>query len=224
MADPVVIALLGAQGTGKTTLAAGLARRLEAETGLRCTWVVEGRRAGYAGEGRAPRVNEQAAIAREHHRRIATAAASHDVVVCDTTALADAVHRRLDSGDASLEACAVELHRDQVQLSLLTALDLPWTARGPREEGEPQRELVDDALRRLLQAHRLPWVAVAGLGPRREEAALDAVAPMLRRRELPRPGLFTRLARREAAARPWIWACDKCDQPDCEHASRRPPA
>jgi len=222
MAEPVVIALLGAQGTGKSTLAAALARRLAAETGLRCTWVAEWQREWCEREGRAPRVDELAAIAREQHRRIEAAAAAHDVVLCDTTALATAVHSRLVFGDASLEAPAVELHRARVQLSLLTALDMPWSARGPWGDGE-RREPIDEALRRLLHAHRLPWVVVAGLGPRREEAALDAIAALLRRGGLRRPDLFTRLAQREAAARPCSWTCDKCDQPDCEHASLRRP-
>jgi hypothetical protein len=83
---------------------------------------------------------------------------------------------------------------------------------------------VDAALRALVQAQRLPWVLVSGRGEARLESALDAVAPLLRRRALPRDGLFTRLARRNAEAPAWQWVCEKCDVPECEHAAlqRRP--
>jgi nicotinamide riboside kinase len=224
MTEAVVIAVLGAESTGKTTLAAALSQRLNEETGLRCTWVDEWLRVWCEREGRTPRADEQAAIARTQHRRIAAAAAGHDLVVCDTTALMTAVYSRLLFGDASLDAAAVELHSAQVHLSLLTALDLPWAADGHQRDGEHVREPVDTALRGLLHAQRLPWMLVSGQGPARLECALDAVAPLLRGRSAPRAGLLTRLQQRNAETSAWTWVCEKCDVPDCEHASLRRPA
>ena len=64
---------------------------------------------------------------------------------------------------------------------------------------------------------------VSGSGPARLDAALDAVAPLLRDVETPRQGLFTRLQQRNAAARDWQWVCEKCDVPECEHAQLRRP-
>jgi nicotinamide riboside kinase len=220
MAEPTVIAVLGAESTGKTTLAEALAGRLRDETGLRVTWVPEWLREWCAREGRTPRRDEQAAIANEQHRRIDVAAEGHDVVLCDTTALMTAVYSRHVFGDASLDRAAVELHRRRVALSLLTALDLPWVADGLQRDGEHVREPVDAALRALLQAHGLPFVPVGGLGAARLEAAVDAVAPLLRRIDAPRRGLFTRLEQREAEAAAWTWVCEWCDVPDCEHALR----
>jgi len=52
------------------------------------------------------------------------------------------------------------------------------------------------------------------------DAALDAAAPLLRRRARPGAGLFTRLAQRDAAHAGWRWTCDSCDVPECEHALR----
>lgn len=221
MAEATVIAVLGAESTGKTTLAAALARRLGDETGLRCTWVDEWLRLWCDREGRTPRADEQAAIAHEQQARIAAAAAGHDIVVCDTTALMVAVYSRLIFGDTSLDEPALGMHRRQVALTLLTALDLPWVADGHQRDGEHVREPVDRGLRELLHAGRLPWVLVSGRGEARLEAALDAVAPLLRRRAAPRLGLLTRLQQRNAAAPSWSWVCDKCDVPDCEHASLR---
>lgn len=50
--------------------------------------------------------------------------------------------------------------------------------------------------------------------------AIDAATPLLRRRARPGAGLFTRLARRDAEHAGWRWACESCDDPDCEHALR----
>lgn len=219
MAETTVIAVLGAESTGKTTLAAALARRLGEETGLRCTWVPEWLRDWCVHEGRTPRLDEQAAIARTQHQHIETAAALHDVVVCDTTALMTAVYSRRVFGDASLEAEALALHCRDIDLTLLTALDLPWVADGLQRDGAHVREPVDDLLRGVLHAQRLPWVLVSGQGEARVEAALDAVAPVLRGRGPPRAGLFTRLQQRNASPAGRIWVCETCDVPECEHAS-----
>jgi nicotinamide riboside kinase len=219
MAEATVIAVLGAESTGKTTLAAALTQRLADETGLRCTWVPEWLRAWCVREARTPRVDEQAAIARTQHQHIEAAAASHDVVVCDTTALMTAVYSRMVFGDTSLQAEALALHARHVKLTLLTALDLPWVADGLQRDCAHVREPVDDLLRGLLHVQRLPWVLVSGQGAAREEAALDAVAPLLRARALPRAGLFTRLQQRNASPAGRNWVCQQCDVPECEHAS-----
>jgi nicotinamide riboside kinase len=172
------IAVLGAESTGKTTLAAALAPRLALYTGLRVAWVPEWLREWCDHVGRTPRAHEQASILRGQHERIEVAAATHDVVICDTTALMTAVYSRIVFGDRTLDARAVELHR-RMNLTLLTALDLPWVADAQRD-GPQVRVPVDDALRELLNGNGLPWSLVAGSGAARLEAAVDAVGPLLR--------------------------------------------
>lgn len=221
-AGTIVVALLGAESTGKTTLAAALAARLAAETGLRCTWVAETLREWCDRQGRTPRAHEQAGIAQAQHERIRAAAASHDVVVCDTTALMTAVYSRLIFADESLVAAAVDLHRTQVDLSLLTALDLPWEADGHQRDGPQVRQPVDRALRELLDVHRLPWALVSGRGPQRLDSALDALAPLLRSRAAPRAGLLGAPAPLEAAASAPHRPCGRRDAPEREHATRQP--
>jgi len=85
MARGVVIALVGAESTGKTTLARDLAERLDAP-GLRVVRVDEYLREFCLREGRTPRRDEQRAIAEEQTRRIAEAVRTHDIVVADTSA------------------------------------------------------------------------------------------------------------------------------------------
>lgn len=213
------IAIVGAESTGKSTLARQLAEALAEATGLACTTVPEWLREWCEREGRTPRADEQAGIAAEQHARIEAAAASHEIVVCDTTALMTAVYSRLLFGDRSLEAMAV-MHHLRIPLTLLTALDLPWEPDGLQRDGPQVRAPVDALVRELLIGHGLRWSLVSGTGPARLQSALDAVAPLLRGRPAPRRGLFTRLDRRNAEPAARTWSCDFCDDPGCEHRLR----
>jgi nicotinamide riboside kinase len=214
------IAIVGAESTGKSTLALQLSQALAEATGLRCTTVPEWLRSWCEREGRTPRAEEQAGIAAEQHARIEAAAAAHDIVVCDTTALMTAVYSRLLFGDRSLEPLAA-LHHLRIPLTLLTALDLPWVPDGLQRDGPQVREPVDALVRELLIGHGMRWALVSGGGTARLQSALDAVAPLLRARPAPRRGLFTRLDERNAEPAARTWSCEFCDDPGCEHALRR---
>jgi nicotinamide riboside kinase len=224
MSHGLVIAIVGAESTGKSTLAPALAARIAADTGLACTSVDEHLRSWCERECRTPRLDEQRSIAEVQQQRIASAAERHDVVVADTSALMIAVYSRLVFGDGSLDAWAGAAHAAQVSHTLVTALDLPWQPDGLQRDGPHVRAPVDALLRELLAHHRIGWSLVSGSGPARLDSALDAVAPLLRPLAAPASGLLTRLAERDAAQPAWRWVCDKCDQPDCEHLLRGRPA
>ena len=179
------IALLGAESTGKTTLAAALADQLAQDSGLRVSWVPEVLRLWCDERGRTPRVDEQEGILREQHTRIDAAASTHDLVVCDTTAVMTAVYHRIVFGDRSLDTLAADLHRG-IDLTLLMALDLPWVPDGQQRDGPQVRVPVDNAIRELLSAHGLGWSLISGEGPTRLARAVDAVAPLLCRATAPR--------------------------------------
>jgi nicotinamide riboside kinase len=214
-----VVALVGAESTGKTALAQALAERLARDTGLRVAWVSEALRDWCEREGRTPRPEEQPGIAQTQQRRIEAAAAAHDLVVADTTPLMTAVYSELLFADRSLHAMAADFQR-RCAATLLTALDLPWEADGHQRDGAHVRAPVDRLVRGLLLAHGLSWSVVHGEGPQRLENALDALSPWLRTLPAPRAGLFTRLQQREAAQPAWRWLCEDCDDPQCEHLLR----
>jgi nicotinamide riboside kinase len=215
-AHGLVIAIVGAESTGKTQLAQGLASRLQQTTGLRCIWVPEVLREWCAREGRTPRADEQRGIAQAQQQRIEAAAAEHDIVVADTTPLMIAVYSQLLFADISLMPQAVAAHRGYA-LTLVTALDLPWVADGHQRDGPHVQGPVDALVRQSLLQHGLAWSVVGGTGPARLEAAVDAATPMLLQLAMPRGGLFTRLQQRAAAQPAWQWVCEKCDVPECEH-------
>lgn len=177
MAEALVVAVVGAESTGKTALARALATHLATE-GRRAVWVPERLRAWCEENGRTPRAEEQAGIAREQTELIAQAAATHHVVVADTTALMTAVYSRFVFGDASLDGWAVQAHR-RCSLTLLTAIDLPWVADPGIRDSPQVREPVDALLRRVMADAGIGWSVVAGLGERRLQAALAAVGPHL---------------------------------------------
>lgn len=205
----LVIAIVGAESSGKTTLAHALQQRLAA-TGLRAALIGETLRAFCDREGRTPRPDEQAAIATEHSQRIADATRDHDVVVADTTALMTAVYSEYLFGDASLHAAAAAAHR-RSDLTLLTALDLPWRADGLQRDGAHVREPVDALVRAALQRMGAPFSVVAGSGDARLDAAWRAV-----QRALPAPPAADDDARADRTTPALRWHCERCGDAACE--------
>lgn len=216
-----IVAIVGAESTGKSTLAQALATTLPGLTGWRCAWVPEVLREWSEAAGRTPRVEEQAEIATEQARRIEAAARTHDLVLADTTPLMTAVYHHQVFGETSLDAMALAWQRRHCETTLLTALDLPWQADGLQRDGPQVRAPVDARLRQLLVSADLPFAVVSGQGQRRTEAALDALTLLWRasfaKRQPWSAGLFSRLAARETEQPTWRGTCTDCDQPDCEH-------
>jgi len=211
MSSAFVIALLGAESTGKTTLASELQGALttpERRVGL----VAEYLREFCEQTGRTPRQDEQRGIAREQTRRIADAAAAHDIVIADTTALMIAVYSDQVFGDTSLYAEA-STAQAACQLTLLTALDLPWLPDGHQRDGAHVRDPVDAKVRAALGAARLPYSVAAGQGPARLQAALAAVERALN--PPPDDASVTSGAR-------WRWHCERCGDVTCERHALLP--
>lgn len=200
-----VFAIVGAESTGKTTLARGLAEALRAD-GLNAVMVPEVLREFCDDLGRTPYPHEQAAIALAQTQRMASAARTHSVVVSDTTALMTAVYSDYLFDDQTLYGQALADHA-QADLTLLTALDLPWEADGLQRDGAHVREPVDTLIRHHLVRAGLPFSVVAGQGAHRLQQALITV----------RQALTAAQRAQDNTQRPrWRWVCDKCDDGECE--------
>jgi len=198
-----VVAIVGAESTGKTALAQALVDEWQRQ-GLDAVVVPEYLRQFCDQAGRTPTATEQALIADTQTNAIAYAASRHAWVVADTTALMTAVYSEMVFGDTSLYDMALAAHA-RADLTLLTALDLPWEADGLQRDGPHVREPVDGLVRQALMRAGLPFVTVGGQGLARVEQAWSAVAHHWRERT------------DEDNNRPrWRWVCEKCDDGDCE--------
>lgn len=199
----MIVAIVGAESTGKTVLAQALAQR------LRAAWVPEVLREWCEREGRTPRADEQRAIAAEQQRRIEAAADVHEIVVADTTPLMTAVYSDLLFGDPSLFPEALAWQARRVAATLLTGLDLPWEADGTMRDGPHVRAPVDRRVRDALAGQGIAFSVVYGRGELRTEAALAALRPLL-------PSADEREGRPLRARR-----CLECLDPACEQVLHR---
>ena len=205
-----VIAVLGAESSGKTDLARALAGRL-AQQGIAATLVPEYLREWCDREGRVPRPDEQAAIAAEQTRRIA--GASRDgVVIADTTAVMTAVYSDMLFDDPSLYADALAAQRGY-SATLLTALDLPWVADGLQRDGPHVREPVDALVRGALMRAGVAFSVVHGIGGQRLDNAWNALGFA----KPSEPRIAAVFEPEVEAPAEWTWSCDKCSDPVCEH-------
>lgn len=172
--QPRRVALLGAESTGKSSLAEALAARLGAVV------VAEYLREFCDTAGRVPRVEEQAAIVAEQERRerfAVDAAAERGIgwVVCDTTSLMVALYSVDCFDDHSLLPGAIERQRGYAA-TLVCLPDIDWVEDGIMRMDPPTRDRIHRRLVDILEANRIPWRPVAGSGDARVQTALDALA------------------------------------------------
>ncbi|MEX8517007.1 MAG: AAA family ATPase [Leptothrix sp. (in: b-proteobacteria)] len=202
MPSAFVITLLGAAGTGKTTLAVALVQALR-EQNLRTAHVPAPELELIDAAADAPAL--AAAAARQTDLTNA-ARHGHDCVVVNGSALqfAAACEQRFQpcTDRLSLYTEALAAQR-RIDLTLLMALDLPTDASA-LAPGSEQRQL-DRLLRAALLAGGIDWSVVAGHGPARLAAALAARQGELRRR--------TSTSSQRSL---WRHACGRCGDPDCE--------
>jgi nicotinamide riboside kinase len=201
----MIIALLGAESTGKTALAHALALQLQLQ-GKDAVAVDEYLREWCAVQGRTPHQHEQAGIAAEQQRRITAAAAQHSVVVADTTALMTAVYSDYVFADRSLYAQAAAQHAI-CDMTFVTGLDVPWQPDGIQRDGEHARAPVDALLRDALNQAKISFSTVYGLGQQRLDIAINCIAVQA----------VNTWTTSQNSTKKWVAMCDKCSDPDCEH-------
>lgn len=224
----VKIALLGAESTGKSQLAHAMAAQLQM-AGSQAVAVDEFLREWCASKGRTPQRHEQAEIALTQRLRIEQAArelaasarlGQASYVIADTTPLMTAIYSEFIFQDSSLTQAALA-YQHSFQITLLTGLDMPWEADGIQRDGAHVRAPVDAALRDILHVATIDFEVIYGLGQQRLQAAIQALnaidsiassAGSTRTNALKSPENNV-----ATAPQPWIWTCDKCSDPDCEH-------
>ena len=171
--SPKLVCIIGAESTGKTTLAQQLAAHFHAP------WVPEYLREFCDAHQRTPTQHEQALILETQviHERAAFLDAQRcgtRYVFCDTAPLLTAIYSDIVFGDESLYPRARELHA-RYALTLKTATDVAWSPDWQRD-GEAARALVDSAIDNALATVGARAAVVTGIGEARLARALEALA------------------------------------------------
>jgi nicotinamide riboside kinase len=171
---PQLICIIGAESTGKTTLARTLAAHFD------CPWVPEYLREFCDTQARTPTVDEQSLILEAQHT--AELAAQHRArqrgspfVFCDTAPLLTAIYSDFIFGDPSLYGRARTLH-SRYALTLLLATDLAWVADGLQRDGEQVREPITQMIHRELGNLAASFVMIKGQGEGRIGSAIKALS------------------------------------------------
>jgi NadR type nicotinamide-nucleotide adenylyltransferase len=167
------IVVTGSECTGKTTLAAGLARQFDT------TWSPEHVRRFVEREGRAPRAEDVAAIARGQiagEDRAAERATR--LVVRDTDLVSTVVYATHYFGSCP-GFVAFAARERLADLYLLCYPDVPWTADGLQRDRPEDREEIHGQFRDALARLGGRVVAIRGSWAERDTRARAAVDELL---------------------------------------------
>ena len=166
------VAILGAESSGKSTLACALAERFST------VWVPEYLRRFVEREQRVPREEDQLGIARAQLVHEDQAAREADgFVFCDTTPLMTAIYSRFYFGriDPALEALA-RAHR--YAHTLVTMPDSPWVSDGLQRESDAVRQTIHVQVLSALAERSIAYVLVQGTLEQRLSQATDCLGCM----------------------------------------------
>lgn len=168
------VVLIGAESSGKTTLAA----RLAAHYGT--VWLPEYVRAFVDAKGAAPELADVPTIARGHldaEARLAPRA--RRLLILDTDLVSTCVYSLYYFGTcpASVVAASFRHHAD---LYLFTDVDIPWEADPGQRDGPDVRAALHERFHRELLRRRLPFQTVTGSLEARLQTATRAIDALLR--------------------------------------------
>lgn len=166
------IAILGAESSGKSTLAAALAERYGT------VWVPEYLREFVETRQRVPFEADQVAIARTQLAREDEAAArASRWLFCDTTPFMTALYSRFYWHRVDEELAQMAAHHAYA-LTFVAAPDTPWEADGLQRESAEIRDYVHGQVLEALQARDIPFTLLEGSVEERVAQARDALAQL----------------------------------------------
>lgn len=150
------VAILGAESSGKSTLAAALASHHGT------LWVPEYLREFVDTLGRVPAEGDQYLIARtQMEREDAAALEASRFLFCDTTPLMTALYSRWYWGRVDAQLSLLERRHDYA-LTLVTAPDSPWEADGLQRESEQVRQTIHEQVLQMLHERDIAYTVVTG--------------------------------------------------------------
>ena len=173
---PSVVALVGGECTGKSTLAHALSDSLPASI------VPEALRAFTEEHGRVPRQDEQIEIVMAQQEAEANIIAETALgwVVCDPATLMTAVYSQIYFNDDSLEEAAI-VHAELTYDAIIWCdRELPWTPDSGQRDGAEWRDRAHEALAQTLPRIDVPVFVALGSESDRLAGALEFLAQLVR--------------------------------------------
>ena len=164
------VGLIGAECTGKSSVAAALALELGA------IHVPEALRSFVETRGRVPQAAEQAGIMSEQRASVEMAHLDHpdSVIVCDPLPLMTAIYGIAYFDDSSLLADALTDARSY-DLIWWCRPDLPWTPDGDQRDGIERRDQVDALIGEIVSDSGLAVIDLHGSIDIRIREAIDSL-------------------------------------------------
>ncbi len=168
--------LIGAECTGKSSIAAALAREIGA------IHVPEALRTFVETRGRVPLLEDQAGIMSEQRASTLMARLDHpdSLLVCDPLPLMTAIYSMAYFDDSSLLVEALSDARAYDTIWWCRP-DLPWAPDGDQRDGEERRAQVDELIGQVVSESGLFVIELHGSIDNRVREAIDS----LRRRVTP---------------------------------------
>ena len=150
------VAILGAESSGKSTLAAALAVHYGT------VWVPEYLREFVETEARVPDESDQFGIAlTQMAREDASAQVATRLLFCDTTPMMTALYSRWYWGRVDARLALLERRHDYA-LTLVTAPDCPWEADGLQRASEQVRQTIYEQVLQMLDERDIAYLLVTG--------------------------------------------------------------
>jgi NadR type nicotinamide-nucleotide adenylyltransferase len=161
MKQPLRVAIVGAESSGKSTLAAALAIHYGT------VWVPEYLREFVETYGRVPHEEDQYGIARTQMEREDEAAPQASrFLFCDTTPLMTGLYSRWYWGRVDAQLAELERRHDYA-FTLVTAPDSPWEADGLQRESDAVRQTIHEQVLHALDERGIRYLMVTGSLPQR---------------------------------------------------------
>jgi NadR type nicotinamide-nucleotide adenylyltransferase len=163
------IAILGAESTGKTTLAKALAKAYGA------VWAPEFLREYVDRRGELPQAADMDAIARgQIDREVRCAQRAEHLLFCDTTLLMTVVYNQYYLNQCP-EWIIRKSRQSRYDLYFLAGTDIPWTPDSGQRDGPAAREDVQRLIIDELQNRDLQWTELSGPLRARLDTAGNAI-------------------------------------------------
>ncbi len=185
MSRLIKIAIIGAECTGKTTLANNLAREFQKD--YPATFAHEYLRLFVEQAQRTPHTHEQVQIAQEQksledrlsRELVARAQGNqHAFLFCDTTPLLTSIYSEWVFGKKDPLVDSIAATHDY-HLTFFTQMDFPWASDGIQRDGAKAQTAVHSLIETRLNQQNIPYLAIGGLPQERLQIAKSHIFQLL---------------------------------------------